>query len=585
MSRISSAADWLLKLPLIWGLLACLSFYALLAPFNNDLLNQYFGRPGQTDLGNMIKLVITGMFFVGGAALVMRMIGLAGQMGVMHRRLIVAKLSGGQPADDADLLLAELDDQPTYLQNTYMVRRLRMALEQVRRKGSADSIEEDLSRLEETDYARLNSGYGITRIIVWAIPILGFLGTVIGITIAIGKLSPEALETSLDAVTAGLSVAFDTTAIALALSLVLTFFMFFVKSREEQLLAQVDERAIDELVGRFQSYGGATDPMAGTVMRMCEQVVRSVETISARQVDLWAEAISETHSQWATVTASTGDTLKETLTDSLRDSLRDHATGLTMGIETQLDTLNNNLAEQNQALTGAIDKQLQTLTSSVTDQVEILTGAVTGQVETLSGGLAEQLGVLAAGVAEQLELVNTSVGKHAEKLDQGAENLLGNLRVGLERMAELLVEALQRHGETLTQAESELASENRRHLGEVEAALGESMVLSADRQEKLIGRSEQLLTDMQKALVSAADATISHQEQLVSQGQVLLKVVESTAQVSQLEDALNRNLNTLGRTHNFEETLLSLSAAIQLLSARVGGPPVNVTSHSKSQAA
>jgi ElaB/YqjD/DUF883 family membrane-anchored ribosome-binding protein len=144
-----------------------------------------------------------------------------------------------------------------------------------------------------------------------------------------------------------------------------------------------------------------------------------------------------------------------------------------------------------------------------------------------------------------------------------------------------------------------LAKENRRHLCEVEAALGEAMVLSADRQEKLIRQSEQivqelqttlnqstilaadrheqllrhgeeLLREIQQALGSAASATIEQQEQLVRQGEILLKVVDATGQVKQLENTLNSNLSSLSRSHNFEETLLSLSAALQLLSARLG---------------
>ena len=71
------------------------------------------------------------------------------------------------------------------------------------------------------------------------------------------------------------------------------------------------------------------------------------------------------------------------------------------------------------------------------------------------------------------------------------------------------------------------------------------MVVSADRQEKLIGRSEQLLRGMQNAVSESASATIAHQEQLVKQGEVLLKVVETTGQVDALETALNRNLDAL----------------------------------------
>ncbi|MCA9239850.1 MAG: MotA/TolQ/ExbB proton channel family protein [Planctomycetales bacterium] len=553
MSRISSAADWLLKLPLIWGALACLSFYTLLGALDNAFLNRYFGRPSEGDLGNIILLAITAMFFVGCTALAMRLAGLAGQLGVMHRRLIDPKTPGGQSVDESELLLAQLEQQPSYLQNTYMIRRLRHALEQVRRKQSADTLEEDLRRLEEADYQRMAAGYGITKIIVWAIPILGFLGTVIGITIAIGKLSPEELEKSLDAVTAGLGIAFDTTAAALALSLVLTFLMFFVKGREELLLTEVDDRAIDELVGRFQHYGGANDPTTGVVKQMCEHVIRAVETATARQVDLWAEAISETHTQWSSVTAATTDTLKKSLTEGLQKGLADHATGLTKGVESQLATLNNSVRDQVDTLTTKLHELSIAYSTNLNQQTNAFTGALAQRIDTLGGD---------------------------------TENLMGNLRQGLERMAELLVEALRSHGETLTRAEEELATENRRHLSEVEAALGEAMVLSADRQEKLVASSETLLKEMQHALVDVAGATVEHQQQLVRQGEVLLKVVESTSQIRQLEATLNSNLDSLSRSHNFEETLLSLSAAIQLLVARVGGPQsVSLKSNTKSQAA
>ena len=101
--------------------------------------------------------------------------------------------------------------------------------------------------------------------------------------------------------------------------------------------------------------------------------------------------------------------------------------------------------------------------------------------------------------------------------------------------------------------------------------LGEAMALSADRQETLIERSEQLLKEMQAALANSAGATVEQQAQLVKQGEVLLKVVDATGQVRRLEESLNNNLATLSRTQSLEETLLSLSAAIQLLSAKAGG--------------
>jgi hypothetical protein len=75
---------------------------------------------------------------------------------------------------------------------------------------------------------------------------------------------------------------------------------------------------------------------------------------------------------------------------------------------------------------------------------------------------------------------------------------------------------------------------------------------------------------MQIALVEAAGTSLKQQEELVRQGDVLLKVVNATGQIKKLEGALNHNLAAVQRVYNFEEMALNLSAAIQLLSARLG---------------
>jgi hypothetical protein len=49
--------------------------------------------------------------------------------------------------------------------------------------------------------------------------------------------------------------------------------------------------------------------------------------------------------------------------------------------------------------------------------------------------------------------------------------------------------------------------------------------------------------------------------------------VDATGQIQKLEEALNQNLAAVNRAHNFEEMALNLSAAIQLLGARLGHYP------------
>jgi biopolymer transport protein ExbB/TolQ len=412
--------------------------------------------------------------------------------------------AGGQAVGDCAYLIDQLHELPGELRRTYIARRLRDAIEFVRRKNSADALDQHLRHLEELESVQINSGYSMVRIIIWAIPILGLLGTVIGITIAVANLNPETLEQSMTKVTHGLGVAFDHTATALSLTMLLMFCKSGVERVEDHLLARVDARVSEELVGRFQESAGAADPIVAAVRRLSEQVVDAVEALAARQADIWKTSIDATHQQWADVSMAAGHIVKDSLSAAIKDNLEQHAR------------------------------------------------------------------ILGQNALKHADRIEACSANHAQRLDRSAQETVGRLRDGLEKLAELLVEALQRHGEVMTKSEKELAEENRQHLGEVEAALGKAIVGAADRQEHLIRQSEKLLKEMQAVLVEAAGATVRQQEQLVRQGDVLLKVVDATGQIKKLEESLNDNLAAVHRAHNFEEMALNLSAAIQLLSARLG---------------
>ena len=328
----------------------------------------------------------------------------------------------------------------------------------------------------------INAGYSMVRIIIWAIPILGLLGTVIGITIAVANLNPETLEESMTKVTHGLGVAFDHTATALSLTMMLMFVKSGVERLEDYLLARVDARVSEELVGRFQQSVAGDDPNVAAIRRMSEQVVEAVEALAARQAEVWKSTIDETHQQWADVSMAAGHIVKDSLSTAIKDNLEQHA---------------------------------------------------------------RVLGQNALKHADRLE---ASAGQHIEKLDRSAQETVGRLRDGLEKLAELLVEALraprrsaddQRKGAGRGKSPAPVAKSRRR--------LEQSMVVAADRQEHLIRQSENLLKEMQVALVEAAGATVRQQEQLIRQGDVLLKVVDATGQIKKLEESLNQNLAPCSR--------------------------------------
>lgn len=100
---------------------------------------------------------------------------------------------------------------------------------------------------EAFDLAQQNS-YAFPRTLIWAIPILGFIGTVIGIGSAVAQFDTflsnvddiDALREGLANVTSGLGTAFDTTFLALSISLIVSLPLAVVERQEQRLLTQID---------------------------------------------------------------------------------------------------------------------------------------------------------------------------------------------------------------------------------------------------------------------------------------------------------------------------------------------------------
>jgi hypothetical protein len=173
-----------------------------------------------------------------------------------------------------------------------MGQRIKDVLDYVREKQSADGIEEHLRYLGDTAADRSHAGFALVRIIAWMIPILGFLGTVVGITIAVANVSPNQLDSSLTEVTGGLAMAFDATAVALALAMGLMFSYFLVERSEGAILHQVEDTAGTLLRHRFAAGDAASLPYLETIRSASQMVIAHSETLVQRQAQVWTEALA-----------------------------------------------------------------------------------------------------------------------------------------------------------------------------------------------------------------------------------------------------------------------------------------------------
>ncbi len=347
----------ILRSSILWGCGLSAGFFWLIhdqGPLANAFLQRYTA-------GHPINSCETIFFFIGVAILVRKAIEAAVQFRGQGRSLLGAMPAHPQAVEECDALLDRLDHMPASRQRHYLPQRLREALEQIRRCRSASTLEDELRVLSQQDADRQYGSYAFLRIIIWAIPILGFLGTVVGITMAIANLSfnPEALEQSTHEVVSGLAVAFDTTALALALAMFLMFGQYVVERLETALLARVDQQAADELLGRFEQLAPGADGQMQAVRHMAESVLQAVEILVRRQAELWQSTIDAAQQKWTRSAETTGKQLQTAMAAGLAESLKTHAQ--------QVAAIEHAAAEQNR-------RQWEPLQRSLTQSVETLGG-------------------------------------------------------------------------------------------------------------------------------------------------------------------------------------------------------------------
>jgi hypothetical protein len=93
--------------------------------------------------------------------------------------------------------------------------------------------------------------------LAWAIPAIGFLGTVRGLATSLTLGGQTSLEMSkfISDATRHLNVAFDCTLVALALSLVVMFLLHSVQRDEEALVIDCQQYCLEHLVARLYELG------------------------------------------------------------------------------------------------------------------------------------------------------------------------------------------------------------------------------------------------------------------------------------------------------------------------------------------
>lgn len=132
-------------------------------------------------------------------------------------------------------------------QDRILPQLLLTALNRFRVTRNIQDVSDEVSRTAESFSDRLDSELSLMRYVAWAIPSIGFIGTVRGIGQAMGQAN-RALEGDLAGVTEALGTAFNSTLTALLLSIVLMLILHQLQQAQEKLVLDARRRVNQQLI-------------------------------------------------------------------------------------------------------------------------------------------------------------------------------------------------------------------------------------------------------------------------------------------------------------------------------------------------
>ena len=209
-----------------------------------------------------------------------------------RNQVLHESLSTGIYLKDVDLRIAEIsqfmqEQKVKKFQDSIIFRRVRRTLRHLKAIPKKEEITSILNYQAEIDHNRMQSSYALLNVFIWAIPILGFIGTVFGIGQSIGEFSDfirstngadlnTQMRSALGGVTSGLSVAFSTTFIALVGVIPIMMLASSLRKREDDLLLSVEEYCLEDLLPNLHIRPG-DDLLEDSVSTHLEQMAEFSE--------------------------------------------------------------------------------------------------------------------------------------------------------------------------------------------------------------------------------------------------------------------------------------------------------------------
>ena len=134
-----------------------------------------------------VNFAETFVFSWGIGILVLKFQKLRHQQNALLLDVLPERLGREITGDNVDAFIGHVYKLPNRLRDSLMVNRIRKALELYETRPNNAEVAHMMGTQSEIDSIRIAGSYSLVKVFIWAIPILGFIGTVLGLSAAIGN--------------------------------------------------------------------------------------------------------------------------------------------------------------------------------------------------------------------------------------------------------------------------------------------------------------------------------------------------------------------------------------------------------------
>lgn len=343
---------------------------------------------------------------------------------------------------------------------TVLPNRLVRMLQQFSTTAERESMQTVLSEESEIDSAQLSASYVMVKVFVWAIPILGFIGTVIGIVQAVSGFSDfvdasvadiAQIKNGLNLVTSGLSVAFETTLLALVVSLVMMLPMSALQKTEENLLSSFDRYCIDSVISKASVRKVETPtPESAILAKVLEQSMRNQMELLEQFKSSFQSALQRSSQEFSATIDRYSNSHEKGLLEFARSAesmqgrfneLKLTASQMTESVGSAMQAAGSQIREAFESNVSALAKEREAAQKQISSLIEVLVKTANqgaSSMEALQKGLESKIDGFVSAVEKQQKAVELldAANRNLELLTSTKE-LTGVLETLKAQLAEL----------------------------------------------------------------------------------------------------------------------------------------------------